>query len=172
MTPRPIIAAIGLAACAMLTACTGPTPAPPAASTALPGASSPSAAPGATTSASTTPSAGPSATPPASATGSMTTAGALTAIPAAFLGKWNFVRKDCGKPGSEGQLTVEARRVSFYESSGEVTSVSQGARNVITVELAMSSEGDTWTDTLRFQLTDGGRRLTSLSTNTVRYRCP
>jgi len=147
MTPRPIIAAIGLAACAMLTACTGPTP-----------------------------SAVPSATPPASATGSMTgsptTAGPLTAIPAAFLGKWNFVRADCGKPGSEGQLTVEARRVSFYESSGEVTSVSQGARNVITVELAMSSEGDTWTDTLRFQLTDGGRRLTSLSTNTVRYRCP
>ena len=39
------------------------------------------------------------------------------------------------------------------------------------LEVAMAGEGETWSDTLRFQLTDGGEQLTSLSTDTVRFRC-
>lgn len=161
-----------------LSACSGSTPSPASSTTA--GVTATSSGPATSASSASSASSGGSSSGTSSGTSSSgssgsptaTGGGTLRAIPAAFLGRWNTNLGDCAKPGTEGQLTIEARRVSFYESSGVVTVVTPGANNVITVEVTLTGEGETWTDTLQFQLTDGGKRLTSLSTDTVRFRCP
>lgn len=85
---------------------------------------------------------------------------ALTEIPAAFLGYWDYVEGQCAN-WSDAQLTVEPRRLQFYESTGEVTAVRQPNANTIVVSMSMSGEGDTWTEESTYRLLDGGRVLES-----------
>jgi len=125
---------IALAALALLAACSGEEPAPDA--PADPVAAAP------------TPAASPAAAAP------------LTQVPAAFLGKWDYVDGQCAR-GSDAQLTIEPSRLTFYESSGEVTAVRQPYRDTLVVTMAMSGEGDTWTEETTYRLLDGGSVLES-----------
>lgn len=125
-----------LAALALLGACSSEEPAPQAS------ASQPAAATSATPSASPAPTA------------------ELTEIPAAFRGYWDAETGSCAN-WSDGQLTIEARRVQFYESLGEVTALSQPAPDTLVIDFAMSGEGDTWTEQATYRLLDGGQVLES-----------
>ena len=95
-----------------------------------------------------------------SAEASATAALALTEIPAAFLGYWDYVEGKCAN-WSAAQLTIEPRRLQFYESSGDVTAVRQPDATTIVVTMAMTGEGDSWTEETTFRLLDGGRVLES-----------
>jgi hypothetical protein len=79
-------------------------------------------------------------------------------------------RAACGTE-SEGRLTVEPRRITFYESSGPITAVSR-IGDIVTITATLTGEGTTWEETMRFTLSADGATLTNLSTDTVRYRCP
>ena len=93
-------------------------------------------------------------------------------MPAAFLGRWNTDRAQCGpeSQGSEGSLTVEPRHLQFYEGGGPVLAVVREG-GVVTVTLTLNSEGSTEQATFRFAVSADGQTLTDLSTDTVRRRC-
>lgn len=95
----------------------------------------------------------------------------VAAIPAAFRGEWNGDLAACGSGRSESRLRIEADRVRFYESSGEVTGVrAEGERSVV-VTARYTGEGDSWDRTDRLELSDDGREL-RVGDAPVRYRCP
>lgn len=106
-----------------------------------------------------------------STTGTTATSSATSpTVPAAYQGRWNIRQADCGTV-SEGQLTVEAGRISFFESSGLVTGVTVSGSS-ITVTMQLTGEGSTRTDVRRFTVSADGGQLTDLTTGTTRYRCP
>ena len=91
-------------------------------------------------------------------------------IPAGYLGSWNLDKAACGTE-SEGRLTLEPRRITFYESAGPITAVLVEG-NVVTIKATLTGEGTTWEQTTRFTLSADGAQLTDLSTTTLRFRCP
>jgi len=93
-----------------------------------------------------------------------------TDLPVGFLGSWNMDKAACGS-ASEGRLTIEPRRITFYESSGPITSVSRKG-GIVTITATLTGEGTTWVEARRFRLSADGATLTDLSTDTVRHRCP
>lgn len=125
-----------LGALALLAACSGEEPAPQA--TASEPTSVASAAP----------------------TASATPGAALTTIPAAFQGYWDAVDGQCAT-WSDAQLTIKPDSLIFYESMGEVTAVRQPDAETIVVSMAMSGEGDSWTEETTYRLLDGGTVLES-----------
>ena len=99
---------------------------------------------------------------------------APAAIPASFRGSWDVDGGSCGVNDADNALTLQPDRLSFYESGGEVTAVRQTAPGVIEVDAALSGEGETWTATLSFALSDDGATLTTTQAGappTVRKRC-
>jgi hypothetical protein len=92
----------------------------------------------------------PAVTPPAT----------LVEIPAAFLGYWDYTEGQCAV-WSDAQLTIEPRRLQFYESTGQVTAVRQPDATTIIVSMAMSGEGDTWAEEATYRLLNGGQVLES-----------
>lgn len=128
---------IALAPLALLAACSGEEPAPEA----------------------TTSEPAPQASATPSATPAVTEA-TLAEVPAAFLGYWDNVDGQCAI-WSNAQLTIEPRRLTFYESTGDVTAVRQPDPATIVVSMAMSGEGDTWTEESTYRLVDGGKVLES-----------
>ena len=79
-------------------------------------------------------------------------------IPERFRGVWDYVEGNCD-PASDLRMTVLPREIEFYESHGRITGVMVGGPDIVTVELAMEGEGETWTMQRRFTLTEGGNRL-------------
>lgn len=128
---------------------------------------------GATSSSATTSSSAPSSSAPSTTAGTVTTAptgGAPATVPARYQGRWNLRPADCATV-SEGQLTIEAGRVEFYESSGPVTAVAPSG-DTVTVTIQLTGEGSTRTDVRRFTVSADGQQLTDLTTGAVRFRCP
>lgn len=117
-----------------------------------------------------TPSALPPSIAPSPEPGPSAAAITPTGLPVGFLGSWNMDRAACGTE-SEGRLTVEPRRITFYESSGPITTVSRNG-DIVTITATLTGEGTTWEETMRFTLSADGTTLTNLSTDTVRHRCP
>lgn len=84
----------------------------------------------------------------------------LAAIPSAFQGEWNRDPSACGTGNDESRLRVGPDAVRFYESRGAVVAVAvQDARDA-EITLAMSGEGQTWRESFRFRLSEGGDTLT------------
>ena len=78
-------------------------------------------------------------------------------IPADFLGVWDYEKGSCD-PGSDMRLDIGQDRFEFYESVGAVKAVrTEGEATV--VDLAMEGEGETWEQSLRLVLKNGGDRL-------------
>lgn len=84
----------------------------------------------------------------------------LTEVPAAFQGYWDGVDGQCAT-WSDAQLTIKPDSLIFYESMGEVTAVRQPDAETIVVSMAMSGEGDSWTEETTYRLLDGGTVLES-----------
>ncbi|MGJ8535676.1 MAG: hypothetical protein ACSHW2_00850 [Parasphingopyxis sp.] len=99
----------------------------------------------------------------------------LEAIPAAFQGRWDFAEDTCADPGSEMRLDIEADRISYYESSATPETITQTGPEALTIDHRFSGEGEEWTETLAYSLSEDGERLTVTSPDgsmSVRMRCP
>ncbi|RED17024.1 hypothetical protein [Parasphingopyxis lamellibrachiae] len=97
------------------------------------------------------------------------------AIPQAFQGRWDFTEDTCADPGSEMRLDIEADRISYYESSATPETITQTGPGALTVDHRFSGEGEEWTETLAYSLSEDGERLTVTSPDgsmSVRMRCP
>jgi hypothetical protein len=92
-------------------------------------------------------------------------------VPAAYRGHWNTDLADCTRESGDGRLVIDAGSITFFESGGPVTAVSQQA-GVLTVTMTLTGEGETWTETRSLRLSADGDRLTDLETDTTRSRCP
>lgn len=137
---------IMLAACAALSACSG--------------ASEPDA---------------DTATDPAAGAPEQTAEQTLDAMPADFQGRWDFAVEDCSNEASEMGLTIEADRVSYYESSAIPETITQTGPGSLTVQHRFSGEGDEWQETLAYELSEDGDRLTVTTQEgdvSIRMRCP
>lgn len=82
----------------------------------------------------------------------------LRTIPAQFLGVWDYIEGSCDS-ASDLRMEVGQRRIVFYESVGDVTSIKAENDNAVVVGMSMSGEGDSWTQSTRLTLEDGGDRL-------------
>lgn len=100
---------------------------------------------------------------------------ALEAMPAAFRGRWDFAIEDCDDAASEMQLEIGADQVSYYESSAEITAIEQTAPRTLAVDHRFTGEGEEWNETLGYDLSDDGERLTVTTPEgdlSIRMRCP
>jgi hypothetical protein len=100
---------------------------------------------------------------------------ALSEMPEAFQGQWDFAEEDCAVEVSEMRLTIEAGRVAFYESSADLSEIRQTSDRDITVTHGFSGEGQEWQEILAYQLSADGERLTVTTVNgsfSTRVRCP
>ncbi|PKP98745.1 MAG: hypothetical protein CVT76_01750 [Alphaproteobacteria bacterium HGW-Alphaproteobacteria-15] len=88
-------------------------------------------------------------------------------IPEPFRGEWNRVAADCGTARNDSRLRIEADRIRFHESSGQVTEV-WGTDRTITVRAQLKGEGKTWTDSRNMTLSDDGQTLRSGGMTRVR----
>lgn len=93
-----------------------------------------------------------------------------TRVPAAYLGEWQRTGTSCASR-DETRLRMEARRVTFHESSGDVLAAAQDGDR-LTLTLRMTGEGETRDATYRFGLSNDRRWLTDLDSDLVRERCP
>ena len=74
------------------------------------------------------------------------------AIPARYLGVWDYVDGTCS-PESDMRMEIAPREITFYESYGAVSDVIPDGEDVI-ADLAMEGEGETWTNKLRLSLVE------------------
>jgi len=103
---------------------------------------------------------------------SAVTSEVVSEIPAQFHGEWNVNGSECGPIRGDGQLSLSADRISFYESSGPVTEVVAQGESKITVYSSLSSEGTTFTDITTFELSDYGSVLSDVDGDRRWRRCP
>ena len=108
--------------------------------------------------------------------------GAIAApvIPVAFRGEWNSDISACGTGSNDSRLIVFGRKISFYESDGDVKIVWLHTTRAITVSATYAGEGQVWDRSDRLVLSRSGNDLTITSAdgnNTeastfTRHRCP
>jgi hypothetical protein len=107
----------------------------------------------------------PPAAPPPAATP------AAQEIPARFRGHYAADAAACARQGEESELHIEARRVAFHESAGEVVAARPDG-DAIAIDLRMSSEGETWQRTYGFRLEADDTALVDAEGGMRRIRCP
>ena len=121
------------------------------------------------------PDTGGTASTPSAEPDALTVPETLGAIPDAFLGRWDFTEEGCTDESSEMRLTIDAGRISYYESSATPLSIQQSAPNSIVIEHLFSGEGEEWRETLAYELDEDGERLTVSAPDgnmSIRLRCP
>ena len=98
-------------------------------------------------------------------------------IPVRFLGVWDYFGGTCN-PASDLRLEIKPRRITFYESVGDVAGVGQDGDAAV-ADLVMEGEGEEWIQSTRLQLSENGERLLvtdatkpDLTDDYPRKRCP
>lgn len=94
---------------------------------------------------------------------------AAVLLPEGFTGRWDASVAAC-KATSDMKLTVTQSEITFWESSGRITSVTVNGPDDVTVKAAFSGEGEQWQRDLHLVLTNKGDTLTI--DGTPRVRCP
>ncbi|MEM7690497.1 MAG: hypothetical protein AAF291_15895 [Pseudomonadota bacterium] len=79
-------------------------------------------------------------------------------IPATFLGDWDSIEGTCS-PESDLRMSVEPASITFYESHGDVERVDTLNPREVSLDLAMSGEGEEWDQTLALKLVEANTRL-------------
>ncbi|QNE33259.1 hypothetical protein F1C10_01780 [Sphingomonas sp. NBWT7] len=96
-------------------------------------------------------------------------------MPPAFLGRWGLVPADCTstRGDAKGLMTVEADRLTFYESRATISKLTAVSPTELRASLAFSGEGQEWTQETPLVLEDNGNALTRVADGqTLRYtRC-
>jgi len=87
---------------------------------------------------------------------------AATEFPQAFRGRWAMGANECDPANAaiaKGLMTVEAAKVSHYESRATPKAIEIASPVKLTAELAFTGEGQKWTRRATWTLTDDGRTL-------------
>ncbi len=116
----------------------------------------------------------PAAGTPADEAAAPATSEILETMPEAFRGQWDFDEAGCADPASEMRLAIEADSVRFYESVAAPISIVGNGPDSLTVDHRFSGEGEEWTETLAYELSEDGDRLTVTTTDgslSIRIRC-
>lgn len=89
------------------------------------------------------------------------TAASANAIPPALRGRWGLVPKDCTTlhGDAKGLLEISATRLTFYESRGDLTKISEQEPTRIKADFAFSGEGQTWSSSFTLAVQDGAQSL-------------
>jgi hypothetical protein len=82
-------------------------------------------------------------------------------IPEAARGSWGLVAGDCipGASDAKGLLVIDATTLTFYESRGTLTAVSERSDTRIAGSFAFTGEGQAWTREEILDVQDDGRTL-------------
>lgn len=99
----------------------------------------------------------------------------LEAIPAEFQGRWDIAEDACADDSSEMRLDIQADRITYYESSATPETITRTEAGALTIDHQFSGEGEEWTETLAYGLSEDGERLTVTSPDgsiSIRMRCP
>jgi len=102
----------------------------------------------------------------------------LQAVPVPFRGEWNSKLEDCGTGLNDSSLTIGARTISFYESSGPILAViTKGETSLALIARLKSGEdGSTvWDAPVKFELSQNQAVLkdtTQAGKPFTRYKCP
>ncbi|MEM9964055.1 MAG: hypothetical protein AAGC58_01775 [Asticcacaulis sp.] len=88
-------------------------------------------------------------------------------IPKEWQGVWAAKGTDC--EAGESRLWIEADKLTFYESAGQVTGVTGQGRQ-ITIEAGMTGEGETWSDRFRFVKSADGQYIDMLLDDGAAFR--
>lgn len=94
-------------------------------------------------------------------------------IPARFQGQWVGDRQYCDRL-SDTKLRITANRIDFWESVGTVLMVKTEGDSDLAVAAQFTSEGETWTNFLRFRLSNNQQTLTTIyddNSQFIRQRC-
>lgn len=86
-------------------------------------------------------------------------------IPAKFQGTWTISKSGKHPTGGEGPTVIGATTWQGHESYGRARSVQIVSENEVTVTLAMTGEGEEWTDQRRLRLSPDGNAMTVSATN-------
>lgn len=80
----------------------------------------------------------------------------LTAIPAAFQGRWGLIGADCqrGRGDANGELTISSDALVFHDSHATIAKAEAPAPGTLSLKLDFMGEGKRWTDTERLTLVD------------------
>ncbi len=105
----------------------------------------------------------------ASESASVSLAPETVLLPLAFTGRWDASLDAC-KATSDMKLVVTQTELTFWESSGQISSVTINGPDHVTVKAAFSGEGEQWERDLHLVLADSGQTLKV--DNTARVRCP
>jgi hypothetical protein len=96
-------------------------------------------------------------------------------IPTSFVGRWGMTPADCDPdgPAVKGLLTITDDSLKFWESKGNVQQIARRSPYDITLELAMTGEGQSWTSTTRLVLDAAATELVRTdNSHSYRYqRC-
>lgn len=91
-------------------------------------------------------------------------------VPARFRGRYAGDATACTQPGHETALTLQARRIEFHESAGDVVAA-RADGDEIAIDASLSGEGDTWQRTYRFRLESDDTALRDAEGGLRRVRC-
>ncbi len=75
-----------------------------------------------------------------------------------YRGVWDSVDGDCSAL-SNLRITIFADRIAFWESVGSVQTIERRENGDRLIDLAMSGEGETWTQTIKLELDSTGTRM-------------
>ena len=89
-------------------------------------------------------------------------AAAITAIPAAYHGRWGMVPNDCDpkRDDAKGLVEIDADSMKFYESRAKLAKVTGAFPDKIEAEFAFTGEGQSWTKTETLALSGSSNTLT------------
>jgi hypothetical protein len=114
----------------------------------------------------------PEAEPTPGATPTAAAAAADGKIPPVFQGRWGLVPADCTstRGDNKGLMTVEADRLTFYESRATIAKLTVASPTELKATLDFSGEGQTWQQETPLILEDNGNALTRTAEGqTLRY---
>ncbi|QIG81312.1 hypothetical protein [Stakelama tenebrarum] len=72
-----------------------------------------------------------------------------------YRGLWTFKGADCG-PASVSRLRIDAAKLVFYESVGELRGIEPAGPNAVRITLDFTGEGDSWTAAMTLTLNEDG----------------
>ena len=94
-------------------------------------------------------------------------------IPERYHGRWDASRAACARATSEMRLVVGPSSLRFYESEGPVVSVRGADGDAVAVELRLTGEGETRTETRYLRLTPERQLAVEVDGEAaLRVRCP
>lgn len=82
-------------------------------------------------------------------------------IPAAILGRWGMVPKDCTSTlgDAKGLIVVSPKQIKFYEAVAKLGTVKKVTDQSISGAFAFSGEGQAWKLDVTLDVKDGGKTL-------------